>query len=187
MESIEHLLCVKDTYFPEQPIDWDYLLDKFTQSSELSFSGLPFQGRMQFFLMCGLSSRVEALAFKVWRDHITNMIHTASFECYDDNSAILNRIQEKLSHYDDELHRLKEVTSILELTLWKMKMNEKSHQYMATRHKKKMKAVNSSIGSQSRVTCGADVVIGHVMPYLVIVVDEEPVSDSDDETVSVWV
>jgi hypothetical protein len=186
MESIENLLLVKETYFPEQPINWDYLLDKFTQCPNFSFSGLPFQGRMRFFLLCGLSSRVEALAFKVWRDHITNMIHTASFDCYFDNSAILNRIQEKLSHYDDELHRLKEVTSILELTLWKMKMNEKSHQYMATRHKKKMKAVNSSIRSQSRVTCGADVVIGHVMPYLVIVVDEEPVSDSDDETVSVW-
>jgi hypothetical protein len=161
MECIENLLRLKEMHYPEQPIDWEYLLDKFMQHSNFSFSGLPFQGRLRFLFWCGLSSRVEALAFKVWRDHITNMIHTASFKCYWDNSAILNRIQEKLSHYDDELHRLKDVTSILELTLWKMKMNEKSHQYMATRHRKKMKAVDSSLRSQSRVICGADVVCCH--------------------------
>ena len=160
-ESIENLLCMKQTHFTEQHIDWEYLLDQFASPSRISFDGALFQERLQFLVMCGLSERVEALAFKVWCDHITNMIHTASFKCYWDNSAILNRIQEKLSHYDDELHRLKDVTSILELTLWKMKMNEKSHQYMATRHRKKMKAVDSSLRSQSRVICGADVVCCH--------------------------
>jgi hypothetical protein len=33
-ERIENLLCVKQMHFPEQPIDWEYLLDKFAQPSE---------------------------------------------------------------------------------------------------------------------------------------------------------
>jgi hypothetical protein len=45
-----------------------------------SIGGLPLQERMQFLFMCGMSDRVEALALKVWRNHVTNMIHTANFE-----------------------------------------------------------------------------------------------------------
>jgi hypothetical protein len=71
-ERIENLLCVKQIHFPEQSINWEYLLDKFAQASPVSISGALFQEGMQFLLMCGLSSRVEALPFRVWRDCISN-------------------------------------------------------------------------------------------------------------------
>ena len=32
-ESIENLLHVRQIHFPEQPIDWEYLLDEFAQPS----------------------------------------------------------------------------------------------------------------------------------------------------------
>jgi hypothetical protein len=80
-ESIEKLLCVNQMHFPEQPVDWEYLLDKFAHySSHIFFDGAPFQERMQFLFKFGLSSHVEALAFKVWHDHITSTIHTADFQ-----------------------------------------------------------------------------------------------------------
>jgi hypothetical protein len=107
--------------------------------------------------MCGLSSRVEALAFKLWRDYVTNMIHTSTFGMRQDNSVILREIRCKLVHFDGKLLKLKEVTTILELALWKM--NKNNHQDMATH--------DSNIQSQDRVTCGADVVIGHVLPFLI--------------------
>jgi hypothetical protein len=45
-ENIENLLGVKQMHFPEQLMDWDYLLDKFAQPSD--FSSLTcFQERMQ--------------------------------------------------------------------------------------------------------------------------------------------
>ena len=80
-ESIENLLHVKQMHFPEQPIDWDHCLIscQFAIPSRVSFF-FTFKERIQFLVMCGMSERVEALAFKVWRDHITNMIHTAAFE-----------------------------------------------------------------------------------------------------------
>jgi hypothetical protein len=44
---------------------------------------------------------------------------------------------------------------------------EKSHQDMATQSQKKLKADESSIRQQCRITCGADVIIGHVLPFLI--------------------
>jgi hypothetical protein len=166
-ESIENLLSVKQTHFPEQSIDWGYLLDKFAQPSLASFNGAPFQECMQFLFMCGMSERVEALPFKVWRDHITNMIRTAVFEWMRDNLGILRSIQSKLAHFEDELPKLKEATTMLELALWKVRMTVKSHQDMVIQSQKKMKTDASSIRQQCRVICGADVVIGHVLPFLI--------------------
>jgi hypothetical protein len=114
-----------------------------------------------------MSEHMKTLAFQVWRDHITKMICTANFQHNSSNFGILREIRSKLDHFKDELPKLKEATSILELVLWKMKINEKSHQDMSTQSQKKIKACDSSIRSQNRVTCGADVVIGHMLPFLI--------------------
>jgi hypothetical protein len=174
-ECIENLLCAKQMHYPEQPIDWEYLLDEFASNSNVSFSGVPFQERMQFLFMCGLSERVDALAFQVWRYHITNMIYTAVFQWRSDNSAILHRIQEKLTHFDDEFLRLKEATSILELALWKARMtvNENIHQEVMCGFQEKVRIDKSEVRRQCRIKCGADVVIRHVLHYLISTEDSE--------------
>ena len=91
-ESIENLLRVKQIHFPDQPINWGYLLDFFAEPSTRNFHGASFHERMRFLFMCGMLDRVEAVAFKIWRDHITNMIHTADFKRGRDNSIILRAI-----------------------------------------------------------------------------------------------
>jgi hypothetical protein len=96
------------------------------------------------------------------------MICSANFQHNRDNLGILREIWSKLDHFEDELPKLKEATSILELVLWKIKINKKSHQDMSTQRQKKVKTDESSIRQQCRVTCGADVVIGHVLPFLII-------------------
>jgi hypothetical protein len=158
-ENFESLLCAKQMHFPEQPLDWEYLLTECASSSLRFQNAVMFQEQMRFLFMCGLSVRVEALAFKVWRDYVTNMIHIATFVVGRDNSAILREICNKFAYYEDKFTKLKEVTTILELALWKMKMNENGHQDMATH--------DSNVRSQDRVTCGADVVIGHVLPFII--------------------
>jgi hypothetical protein len=111
-ESIENLLCVNQMHFPSQPIDWEYLLDKFAEPSNRNYhDGAPFQERMQFLVMCGLSLRVEVLDFKVWRDCITNMIQTADFTWNENNFTILRGIREKLAHFQNEFPKLKEQQS----------------------------------------------------------------------------
>jgi hypothetical protein len=79
---------------------------------------------------------------------------------------------------------LKEITTILELALWKLKMNEKLPQEEVTRPWKKEKTDKSSSRQHSRVTCGADVVIGHVLPYLLMDEYSESGADDDDDSES---
>ena len=166
-ESIENLLCVKQMHFPEQPINWDHLLDKFTMPSHVSSCDDLFTERMQFLYICGMSSRVKALPFEVWRDCIFDMIHTADYKWMKDNFIILHRIRDKLAHFEGELSKLKQVTTILETALWKMKINDNGLEQNTTRLRKKNKTDESSIRQQCRVACGADIVIGHVLPYLI--------------------
>jgi hypothetical protein len=170
-ECIEKLLRVKKTYFPEQTINWEYLLDELSLPSRFSFQST-FTERMQFLFMCGVSERVEALAFKVWRDHITNMILIAAFERNRDNSVILHAIRLKLDIFEVGLIKLKEITTILELSLWKLKMTENSHLVEMIHCNKKMRNDESDMRRQCRVTCGADVVIGHMLPFLITAGDE---------------
>jgi len=170
-ENIESLLCVKQIQYPEQPIDWEYLLDEFAVRSELCFQSL-FTNRMQFLFMCGISSRVEALAFKIWRDHITNMIHTADYKRSMDNSTILRLIRDKCARFENELPKLKEATTILELALWKMSIHNHSLKENTTGHQKKIKTDESSIRRQCQVACGASFVIGHVLPFLISAEDD---------------
>ena len=167
-ERIEILLCVRQMYFPEQPLNWEYLLDKIAVRCvpQIPMDGVPFQERMRFLFICGMSDRVEALPFKVWRDHISHMIRTAVFEWRRDNSGILRSIREKLAHFEVELPKLKEVTSILELAMWKVRMHKNDLQDTMNHQLKKLKTDKSSSRQQCRVTCGADVIIGHVLPFL---------------------
>ena len=173
-ESIENLLRVKQMHFPEQQMDWEYLLDQFASSSRFSFQS-DFIESMRYLVNCGVSDRVESLAFKVWRDYITNMIHSADFNLdNDNNSNIIRRIRAKVAHFEGELPKLKEITAILELALWKMRINQANKQENETPCQKKGKTDESSVRQLSRVTCGADAIIRHVLPYLLMsAVDEE--------------
>jgi hypothetical protein len=94
-ECIQNILYVKQMIRPEQPIDWDHLLDEFASPSDTSFESI-FIERMQFLVMCGMSDRMEALSFKVWRDCIFNMIQTSNFLYNIDNSVIISSIRHKL-------------------------------------------------------------------------------------------
>jgi hypothetical protein len=166
-ENIEKVLHVRLMHFHDQTIDWEYLLDEFVKPSDFYMPGVPLQERMHFLVTCGLSMRVEALPFKIWRDRITTMIQTSNFEYNGDNSIILREIRDKLVFFEDELPKLKEATTMLELALWKKRINDTNHQQKMARSRKKIKIVESSTQQQDSVTCGADVVIGRVLPFLI--------------------
>jgi hypothetical protein len=111
------------------------------------------------------------------------MIYTAEFKRGDsvrrgdnqsDNEIIESIIQAKIAQYEDSLSKLKDATTILELALFKLRINENNiRPEDATHCQKKIKSDEASIRQQCRITCGADVVIRHVLPYLISVVDEE--------------
>ena len=55
---------------------------------------------------------------------------------------------------------------MLELALWRAKMNELKSNNPGRRTKKKVKVDESDFRNQCRISCGADIVIEHVLPYL---------------------
>ena len=186
-ESIENLLQVKQMHLSEQHIDWDHLLDEFASPPHVSFSTL-FKERMQFLVMRGMSSHVEALAFRVWSDYITNMIHSADFKWGEHNFHIIQEIRARVAHFVEELAKLKDITMIIELALWKLRRNEKIPKEEATHYQKKIKTDESSMRRQCRITCGADVVIRHLLPYLIITVageESDSYAESDSNASSV--
>lgn len=63
-----------------------------------------------------------------------------------DNSVILRGILAKVAHFENELPKLKEITTLLELALWnKLRINENIPQEEATHYQKKIKTDESSI------------------------------------------
>lgn len=97
-------------------------------------------------------------------------------------AAFRAKVDTKLSILEAEYQKLKDATSTLELALWKKKMNE---QTLPCRLNKKIRIDESAHRRQCRVNCGADVLIGHVLPYLLPVnefanCDSE--SSRDDES-----
>jgi hypothetical protein len=167
-------------HFPDQPINWEYLLNKFTNPTRFSFNSI-FKERMQFLIICGMSSSVDALAFKVWRESILNMIRAADFKRGEHSFHIIQGIRARVAHFVEELAKLKDITSILELALWNLSMNENIPQEEATHRQKKIKTDELSMRSRCRFTSGAHVVIPHVLPYLIITVADEE-SDSYAES-----
>ena len=182
-ESIENMLHVRQIHFPEQPIDWEYLLNEFVNPAlEFRRSKVLFQEQMRFFFMCGMSSRVENLAFKVWRDHIRCLIHTASFPWIVDSSHVLRSIEVELAHFEDELPKLKEATTILELALWKKEINDNNSQQNTVRRQKEIKIEGASIRQQCRVSCGADVIIEHLLLFLICTRDDDESLSNESDT-----
>jgi hypothetical protein len=100
-----------------------------------------------------------------------------------------NETLTKLEYYESEYLRLKEISSLLELALWKMKLDYSKGGITMGGGNKKIKMDQSVFRLQCRISCGADHVIENVLPYLlppdfvrsyVDVSDDENDDDDDD-------
>ena len=73
---------------------------------------------------------------------------------------------DKLDHYKAEHCRyVKEGITLLELALWKAKLVEKDYNFVEG-GRKKAKVGAESAREEKRITCGADIVIKNVLPFL---------------------
>ena len=142
--------------FPEQCIDWSTILDNVCLFSQETFISL---------VECSISKRAKAIGVKYWRDELANLKYTPRDErtvaaVEQRRLAFRAEVDAKLVQYETEYHKLKEATTILELVLWKNKMADFGQ------GAKKRKVDESSVREHYRINCGADIVIQHVLPYL---------------------
>ena len=163
-EVIQNLLDLQQESFPEQGLDWNLVLATLStprikpHCSEATF---------RFLVKCSIAKRINVIGLKQWRDRLSDGIEFARPLSNGrlDRLVYLTMIRSKLAEYEAEYHKLKEAITILELALWKNKMNDCSQGN--SRRNKRIKIADSSLRKQCRINCGADIVIQHMLPYLV--------------------
>ena len=159
---LQNLLDTHKTIFPDQNIEWDDLIDTLLAKGQIiSIESL------RFLMHYSTADTLRLIGIREWRDNITKLIDTLPW-CF----SYFYYIRIKLAVYTVEYRKLKDYSAILELALWKHRIDQ---MIPATKissaewdRKKKSKTEESAISrKQCRVTCGADSVIDHVLSYLV--------------------
>ena len=163
---IQNLLDLQEGSFPGQSVDWGAVIEKLAVEPKWACGSVSRKETFQFLVKCTFMERINAIGLKQWRDNVVNMVMGPKFGMpYDvgEGASWLDNIRSKLSQYETEYQSLKEATSLLELALWMNKMNDREGK---ERQNKKMKIEESDVREQCRINCGADIVIQHVLPYL---------------------
>ena len=159
-EVIQNLLDLQQDSFPHHSIDWSSILAASVQRQfgkrEVS------EETFRFFVKCSVTKRINKIGLKKLRDNVTHDIETIRL-IY--KVAYLTTIRSKLTEYEAEYYKLKEASTILELALWKKTVDDYSEG--ESRCIKRMKIEEADLWGQCRISCGADIVIQHVLHFLV--------------------
>ena len=131
-------------------------------------------------LVGGVHKTVASLHMESWRTEMIaeinriNQVLPGTCPFVEKTDAIrewMDSVIDKMDHYKAEHHRyVKEGITILELALWKARLGEKEDNYVDSSEGKaknaNVDAVTESARKEKRITCGADIVIKNVLPFL---------------------
>ena len=187
LDVIQNILDIRKDFFPGQRIVWGIVLDKLGYEGRRAMEPETFL----FLLKCSISTRIEAIGLKSWRTEITSWLDVKkSYNLYLDEKrwTFLEEFETKLRQYQTEYRTMREATTVLELALWKQNLDKQKRQraintFFEKREHKKMKIEALDLRKQCRINCKADIVIEHVLPYLVSKpVVQFSIDDSDSES-----
>eukprot|EP00984_Skeletonema_dohrnii_P005387 scaffold1896_cov86-Skeletonema_dohrnii-CCMP3373.AAC.3 len=125
-------------------------------------------------LVGGIHKTVASFHLESWSTEMIAEINrinqvlpnTPADEKTDEIRQWMDSVINKMDHYKAEHCRyVKESVTLLELALWKAKLDEKEDS-SAEGRAKKAKIDVDSVRRDRRVTCGADIVIKNVLPFL---------------------
>ncbi len=150
---IENLLRIQASHVQGHTIKWDEVLDEVARDNESTASARAFR----FLMKRGYSEWVKAIGIKEWRGEITSDIDNTLFG----RRARLNEIRDKLARYEHEYQKIKDATSILELALWRVRMNAYKNEAEDNGANRK-----ECPREECRITSSSTLVIEHVLPYL---------------------
>ena len=147
IDTIRDLRHARDTFSSNQSINWNALLTKLSQPESIlgySVSDETFN----FLLQYCIEDRLKALRINAWREEAENRI--ARFRIID-GYVLLSTVLTILDTVEERDNNLKESLTLLELALWKTKIDASE---------------SGSNRSECRVSCGADLVIENVLLYV---------------------
>jgi hypothetical protein len=161
---IQNLLDVKQILSSEYNINWERVF--WALRSATFYRPYAYPETFCFLTRCSIATRINAIGVKHFRDAMA-YDWTGSALSFN-RQAWRDAILAKLDYYESEYGRLKETTSILELAIWKMKINDGSKDLCEKMGggSKKIKRDGPEFRLQCRISCGANIVIKNVWPYL---------------------
>ena len=134
-------------------------------------------------LVGGIHKAVSSLLMESWRTEINQEINRINQDLPSTNSwgkagAIrvwIRTVINRMEHYKAEHYRLlKEDMTQLELAIWKAKLDEKEDDNCNQKvQAKRVKIDADSARKERRITSGADIIIGNVLPFLKLWEEEE--------------
>jgi len=155
--------------FPDQCIDWDTNIEKAITLSNPEnpryvspqiLSCLVLQSISKRGLALRNKSLMQHIIVSIWEDSINNSVQS--------RRDFVKNIHKKLEVCEVKSQKFIEALTMIELLLWKMKMDDCCGQQKETRRSKKLRMDDTTMRKQCRLRCGAEtnIVIEHVLPYL---------------------
>jgi hypothetical protein len=175
---ILNLLDIQQTLCPRYNINWDWVLRKLARLQHgPRYNPSASPQTYCFLTRCSIATRVSAICVKHFRDAMAQdavedewagneyfMVGGYEFDGEEWHTETLRM----LAYYESESQRLKESTSLLELAMWKMKLDAGMDQgELIGGGNMKTKMDTSDFRQLCRISCGADYVVANVLPYLI--------------------
>ena len=162
---MQNLLNIQHALSPGYNIDWDRILGELAVPTELNE---PHANPKTFCSLtrCSIATRVNAIGVKHFRDVMDDYWMGDNKDDFD-REEWRDETLTKLEYYESKYRSLKEMTSLLELALWKIKFDDsRDHSKAMSRGRKQLKMDPSDFRLQCRLSCGADHVVENVWPFL---------------------
>jgi len=168
LKNIQRLFNTQQHNFPDQDYDMKSLvMELATHDTQESFGRCEVRSTsievFRYLFRASITKRMDALAVAKWRVDLENRIVAFAKKTREsDTKALYDRL--------DMYELAKEASSILELALWKHKMDEFTlsidAKSVGQSNKRARVDTNISERQQYRINCGANVVVRNVLPYL---------------------
>ena len=169
LEAVKYVLGTRHEMFaPLESVDWDQFVSDLAASS--SARRVPVE-IFRFLIHLTIYDRVEQLGLERWRAAIRDEVDRLPDRGNMRNTE-LKGIKLKLAFAEYTYDQLKEATFILELALWKAKIDECNSLVGKKRSSnrlsnKRMRVDKEGFVHQCRISCGAEVIIRNVLPFLI--------------------
>eukprot|EP00571_Detonula_confervacea_P007130 CAMPEP_0172325076 /NCGR_PEP_ID=MMETSP1058-20130122/53089_1 /TAXON_ID=83371 /ORGANISM="Detonula confervacea, Strain CCMP 353" /LENGTH=628 /DNA_ID=CAMNT_0013041527 /DNA_START=19 /DNA_END=1905 /DNA_ORIENTATION=+ len=154
----QNLIDTQQTDFQNHTVDWEAVITELVQSPSTCY-----KETVRFFLTAIISKRLNSLGIGKRGEEMMREVDTWRYP--QQQSELIGSLFSKLATYEYQ----NEVTSLLELALWKGKMDQSASTDRLSNGEGRYKKTKSSV-PRTRVhchnNCGAEIVLPNVVPFL---------------------
>ena len=157
LDIVKRLVTTQQNSFPDQKYDMQSMvmeLATYDANRASLYEPYTYIETFRYLFQVSIRKRLDSLGIKKWREDLGDIISTfpkGANKREEGTKALYDRL--------DTYESIKEGIPVLELALWKAKLD-------GGRNKRSRVEGNDSYKEQCRINCGADIIIRNVLPYL---------------------